>query len=163
MHEQFHGLSVFTYYVNYGCFKSALVPQGHNTSFARPLASPGWIEAAAVEPLRGTGLDNPPYGNSCPGGADHRMYVSSSDMNGPREPSAQQTGLEDSLEDTLPSRPAEGRGLDTHLTHHRGMQFSIWAWKAGAGSVVKPVHAATRVAVQVSPMTGECQKVSERE
>jgi len=163
MDEQLHGFSLFPNYVDYSCLKSGLVPQVDNTSLTGPLALPRSIKAAAVESPGGTGLDGSSHGNPCPGGADHSVHVSFSDMNGPGKPSVLQTGLEDGLEHTLPSWPAEGIGLDTHFTHHGGMQFPARVRKRAAVLVVKTIHAATRVAVQVSTMAGECQKVGEGE
>ena len=91
------------------------------------------------------------------------MYVGSSDMNGPREPAAQPTGLEDCPDDTLPSRLAEGIGRDTHLTHHLGMQSLIWTPTGAAVLVVESIYAAVWVAVQANPMTSEGQKIGKGE
>ena len=163
MDEQLHGFSLFPNYVDYSCLKSGLVPQVDNTSLTGPLALPRSIKAAAVESPGGTGLDGSSHGNPCPGGADHSVHVSFSDMNGPGKPSVLQTGLEDGLEHTLPSWPAEGIGLDTHLTHHLGMQSLIWTPTGAAVLVVGSIYAAVWVAVQANPMTSEGQKIGKGE
>ena len=153
MDEQLHGFSLVTYYVDYGGFKSDLAPQGDNTSLARPFASTGSIEAPTVEFPGGTRLDRPTHGDPCPGGADHGMYVSLSDMNRPGKPSPQETGFQDCLEDTPAPRATEGIGLDIQGTDHGGLQSAILAWQTPAILVVKRIYAAATVAVQGNAVT----------